>query len=431
MKNKKFKFLRIFLCSLFVITSIISFINNKQVIYADEIDASNECTKDAVLQLAKIIYKEVGGDSAADPELNFYRRITTGSIVLNNASTKSGTSWYEKIYNLTNNNYEGYSNYKDASFESATSGATDNKKGEVLYMAELIMSGKYNVPKNLNLQANYEIVNRWGTIWDSTESNSGWDVYFGHEQPNLSNEDVFGNTISDTSAEYFRKLAESLKQDDYTKYTADKVCKNNLSGGSVTSGGGEYTVNFYLDQASTVIYHSTSVNEGATVNMPSAPTKEGYKFAGWIKETGSRFNAISRVSSDINLYASWTEKTDTINIFGTTCGGAEILKVIKFIWTLLDIVLFIVPIGLIVMISIDLAKNVIAGKEDEMKKNFNIAIKRIIFCIFLFLVEPICSFAIDLLGDTADMGWATCVNIATDPNTDFSEYEVNLENENN
>ena len=38
MKNKKFKFLRIFLCSLFVITSIISFINNKQVIYADFFD---------------------------------------------------------------------------------------------------------------------------------------------------------------------------------------------------------------------------------------------------------------------------------------------------------------------------------------------------------------------------------------------------------
>ena len=113
-------------------------------------------------------------------------------------------------------------------------------------------------------------------------------------------------------------------------------------------------------------------------------------------------------------------------MFDVACGGAEVLRVIKFIWTLLDIVFFVLPIGLIVIITIDFLKNVIAGKSDDMKKNLNLVIKRIIFCVLLFLVEPICRFSIGLLGDTVDVDWATCIDLAIAPNTDFSEYEVEI-----
>jgi len=112
-------------------------------------------------------------------------------------------------------------------------------------------------------------------------------------------------------------------------------------------------------------------------------------------------------------------------VFDAVCGGAEVLKVIKFIWTLLDIVLFIVPMGLIVIISVDFAKNVIAGKDDAMKKNLGIAIKRIIYCLALFLVEPICGFAIGMLGNTVDVDWAKCIDIAR-TESDFSEYEIEI-----
>ena len=80
------------------------------------------------------------------------------------------------------------------------------------------------------------------------------------------------------------------------------------------------------------------------------------------------------------------------------------------------------------MISVDLAKCVIAGKIDDMKKNLGIVIKRLIFCVALFLVEPICEFAIGLLGDTVDVDWAKCIDIAI-KNDDFSEYEVEIEKE--
>ena len=125
-------------------------------------------------------------------------------------------------------------------------------------------------------------------------------------------------------------------------------------------------------------------------------------------------------------------------MFDAVCGGADVLRVIRFIWMLLDIVFFIVPIVLIVMISLDFAKSVIAGKDDEMRKNTGIVIKRIIYCVALFLVEPICSLAIDMAtdatdtGEEADWNWLECIDIATDEAAGeegyFDQYEIDWSN---
>lgn len=111
---------------------------------------------------------------------------------------------------------------------------------------------------------------------------------------------------------------------------------------------------------------------------------------------------------------------------GFDCGGADILGVIKFVWSLLDIVFIVVPIGLIIMVSLDFAKNVMAGKEDEMRKNAMIALKRLIYCVALFLVMPIVSFAISLLGEQ-DVSYAKCIEIAT--SEDLSQYKIEYDDE--
>lgn len=84
------------------------------------------------------------------------------------------------------------------------------------------------------------------------------------------------------------------------------------------------------------------------------------------------------------------------------CGGADILRILKFVFILLDLVLFIVPMGLIVVIILDFAKNVIASKEDDMKKNVNMVIKRIIYCMVIFLVPTIVNFAVKFVSGTGD-----------------------------
>lgn len=110
------------------------------------------------------------------------------------------------------------------------------------------------------------------------------------------------------------------------------------------------------------------------------------------------------------------------------CGGADILRILKFVFILIDLVLFIVPIGLIVMIMIDFSKNVIAGKEDEMKKNVNMVIKRLIYCVVLFLVPTIVEFAVKMVSGTGDNIWAKasyCIDYAK--NEDISICEVDYE----
>ena len=72
-----------------------------------------------------------------------------------------------------------------------------------------------------------------------------------------------------------------------------------------------------------------------------------------------------------------------VNFNDIVCGGADVLRILRFVFILLDMVCWIVPMGLIVMLMVDFGKNVIAGKEDEMKKNLNMVIKRIIYCIIL------------------------------------------------
>lgn len=111
-----------------------------------------------------------------------------------------------------------------------------------------------------------------------------------------------------------------------------------------------------------------------------------------------------------------------INVFlEIECGGAGVLRAIKFVWQLLNIVCILIPIGLILMVIFDFAKNVVAGKEDEMKKNVNIAIKRIILCLAIFFVEPLVHFTVNLAGEN-DENFANCINIAVEG--DLSQYEI-------
>ena len=101
------------------------------------------------------------------------------------------------------------------------------------------------------------------------------------------------------------------------------------------------------------------------------------------------------------------------------CNNPEILRVIMFILQILKVVFIIVPIGLILMIGLDLFKNITAGKEDEMKKNVSIAIKRIIFCVCIFFVPTIVnlvnSIVNEVLEDTT-INYTVCFKNATASN---------------
>ena len=90
---------------------------------------------------------------------------------------------------------------------------------------------------------------------------------------------------------------------------------------------------------------------------------------------------------------------------------------------LLRIIFFAIPIGLIVLISFDLAKNVISGKVDDMQKNLNVALKRVVMAVIVFFIPSIVGFAINGLGNN-DIGYFNCItNANKDKIAEQEEFE--------
>lgn len=330
--------------------------------------AEESCDKQAAIQLAKILSKEVGANGAKNDSENFFSKLTTAGVVLNNAyyHGKSSASLYENLYNLTNNQYQGYSSYKDKSFEDVVDSSL---RGEMLYIAEVVITGKYTLPKNMVLQADESIVKKNGTVWTYVEYKSPYgDVYFGYPLgSSLSDVDVFGNKLSNTSVEYYKSKANSLKLSDYSAYTTSTVCSG-LSGSGSTGSG----------------------TEGQGDN-----------------------------------------DTSSINFAVDVCTNPDILKVICFILILIDFVKFVVPVGLIIMGMMDFAKSVMANDENAQKKNVNLFIKRIIYAVALFLVPTIVKFSIEILGDLAsDINFTDCIQNANIEKIKELEEQAASEEEN-
>lgn len=335
--NKKIKLL---LLSILSLTLLFTKLNNA---LAMEV----ECDTKTAEQLAKIVYHEVGADTAKNVNDNFFQKITTASVVLNNANNKSGNSTYEKIMNLTNNNYQGYSSYKNNSFSSEI---PQSKQGEMLYIAELVLSGKYSLPKNITLQASKSIVTNYGTVWTYVENSNLGDVYFGYEGKTLSNTNVFGSKLSNTTSDYYRKLAKTYEKSSYDT-TSSTVCSGN------------------------------------TKPSPT-PTPSN----------GNKDNSSTKGNSTIE----------------NACTNTDILRVIYFGRLIVDIVKIVIPIGLIIMGMIDFSKSVVTNDDGDQKKNMKLLVKRIVFAVLVFAVPWIVETLMVNLGNlTEGVNFTDCLENAT------------------
>lgn len=96
-----------------------------------------------------------------------------------------------------------------------------------------------------------------------------------------------------------------------------------------------------------------------------------------------------------------------------------LLKVIVFVKQLLNVVFIAIPIGLIVMLMVDLAKNVMAGKEDDQRKNIQIALKRVIYAVVIFFVPYVVNLAMKIVDETLEAldisaKYSSCYNITNE-----------------
>ncbi|MDD2496468.1 MAG: hypothetical protein PHE29_14925 [Tissierellia bacterium] len=95
------------------------------------------------------------------------------------------------------------------------------------------------------------------------------------------------------------------------------------------------------------------------------------------------------------------------------CTRPELLPIIGFIKSILMVIQILIPIGLIILGTIDLGKAVIASKEDEIKKNQQTLVKRALAAVLVFLLATIVTF---LMGFVGGKTWTECWTEANCPN---------------
>lgn len=99
------------------------------------------------------------------------------------------------------------------------------------------------------------------------------------------------------------------------------------------------------------------------------------------------------------------------SLFLKACINGSLLNIMRLVRLIIKILQIAVPIGLILMGTVDMAKSVIAGDEKKMKEAQKPFVKRIIAAIIVFLIPYIVNIAINLVvADASD--WKDCWNAA-------------------
>lgn len=96
------------------------------------------------------------------------------------------------------------------------------------------------------------------------------------------------------------------------------------------------------------------------------------------------------------------------NVTTPVCTGgiADVVGLAKMIIRVLQIA---VPVGLIIMGTIDMGKSVIAGDEKKIKENQGKFVKRIISAIIVFLIPLIVNLVLNFVV-TGSSEWIDCWN---------------------
>lgn len=95
----------------------------------------------------------------------------------------------------------------------------------------------------------------------------------------------------------------------------------------------------------------------------------------------------------------------------TLCGNATLLKIIAVARLIIRIIQIAVPILLIVLGSIDIAKAVIAGDEKKIKEAQKPFVKRIVAAVIVFLIPFLVGVIFNLVKAE---DWKNCYTAAKD-----------------
>ena len=113
-------------------------------------------------------------------------------------------------------------------------------------------------------------------------------------------------------------------------------------------------------------------------------------------------------------------------ILENICEHSSTLRVIYLINNIIEILFIAVPAALVLVLSIDIAKNVLSKDDNEIKETLKKGIKRIIYASLLFFVPLIVKLSFSFLGNIG-VKYLDCFSMATKEN--IEKYEAKEEKE--
>lgn len=113
----------------------------------------------------------------------------------------------------------------------------------------------------------------------------------------------------------------------------------------------------------------------------------------------------------------------------TACIDGSLLNIMRLVRLVIKVLQIAVPVGLVLMGTIDMAKSVIAGDEKKIKEAQKPFVKRIVAAIIVFLIPYIVNIAINLVvSDASD--WRNCWNTAGKDDYNKINYNNDLKDAN-
>ena len=89
-------------------------------------------------------------------------------------------------------------------------------------------------------------------------------------------------------------------------------------------------------------------------------------------------------------------------MFLAKCTMGEILPVIRFIKAIFNIIQFLIPVGLIIMGTIDLGKAVLSSDDKEIKQATSKLIKRAIAAVSIFFIVLLVKLVMNTVAKSDD-----------------------------
>lgn len=205
--------------------------SNSNVNFSDEVKVNIKYDDDLVDNYAAFIGSEAGGDS-----VGFEAQLMTGAIFMNNLyydhdnSRDQIVSSPEQINKTTMCKMFSHGNayrIEKCRYTLDSLGFNDTQKKELTVVAKLVLSGIFTIPKQINGQGKMK---DWGDVpvfWGTLVTRSGCkasiyeedgcsQVYSYSKYYTITNEDIYGNTVS-TNFDDYKAIADTL----YQKYVVE------------------------------------------------------------------------------------------------------------------------------------------------------------------------------------------------------------------